>query len=81
MSRSFRKRPFIGATTATTEKFERRHANRALRRQNNIRIEQVSLENPDATLLHKREVTNVWDFSKDGKFRFDPQKHQEWMRK
>jgi hypothetical protein len=78
MSRSRRKLPFSGITTATSEKEDKRLANRKERRFNR----QTLCATADETRLrHKREVGNPWLFAKDGKSRFDPQTHPELMRK
>lgn len=63
MSRSYRKHPFGGITTATSEKWDKRHANRTLRHANKNRLRKGEEEN----FAHMREVSNVWGFGKDGK--------------
>jgi len=70
MSRSHLKTPVFGFTTATSEKQDKRQANRRLRRQ--VRAGQLHL-----TL---REVSNVWSFAKDGK-RYRPGCPAELRRK
>jgi len=73
MSRSYKKNPFTGITCTTSEKKDKRIANRRFRRrcdQALIRGEEMPLEN---------EVSNIWDFSKDGKFRYE--KSSEWYKK
>lgn len=78
MSRSRRKHPFCGITTATTEKKDKRLANRKLRRA----FSRLDLSDPDNLVVPLlREVSNVWSFDKDGKQRFDPEEHPERMRK
>ncbi len=62
MSRSKRRTPIIGYTSAETEKQDKRRANRALRRKVKVSINQGDFELP---LL--REVSTVWSFDKDGK--------------
>lgn len=57
MARSYRQTPVSGVTTAQSEKEDKRHANRVLRRK--VRQGRIHL-----TL---REVSNVWSFDKDGK--------------
>jgi hypothetical protein len=71
MSRSRRKTPKAGITTADSEKQDKRLANRDLRR----KVRQGKLD------LRVRDVSNVWSFDKDGKQRFDPKKHPKEMRK
>lgn len=62
MSRSRRKTPITGITTAVTEKENKRDANRKLRRLNKIKIHKR-----DYDLFQLREISNVWGFDKDGK--------------
>ena len=57
MSRSRRKTPVFGFTTAVSEKQDKRWANRRLRRA----VRQGRRD------LRLREVSNVWGFAKDGK--------------
>jgi len=78
MSRSKKKNPFSGITTATTEKQDKRITNRAERRMNKQIIQTTQDENK---LKHKKEVSNTWNMDKDGKVRFDPDKSPKLMRK
>jgi hypothetical protein len=78
MSRSKQKNPITGITTAASEKQDKRIANRRLRR----RIKQLLGADPRADILPlEREVSNVWLMDKDGKTRFDPERHPDLMRK
>lgn len=62
MSRSYKKTPKREITTATTEKEDKKEANRLLRR---VTKHQVKT---DAEIFAPlREVSDVWDFGKDGK--------------
>ncbi|MBS1993714.1 MAG: hypothetical protein JSS83_24530 [Cyanobacteria bacterium SZAS LIN-3] len=73
MSRSFKRNPIIGHTFAESEKYDKRLANRSLRRKTRavlntsghgragVVVEGVS----ELPLL--REVSNVYSFDKDGK--------------
>lgn len=72
MSRSGRKSPVTGITTADSEKRDKRRANRGLRR----RVREILPADPDGVLPALREVNCVWGFDKDGKTRFD---HPERM--
>lgn len=62
MSRSRRKTPIVGITTAMSEKFDKGKANRKLR----SRVH-VALDRGDEVLPELREVSDVWTFAKDGK--------------
>jgi len=64
MSRSHRKTPKGGITTAKSEKEDKRFANRKERRKVKITL-QIT---PDAEILpHRREVSDPWLMAKDGK--------------
>ena len=78
MSRSKRKSPFGGNTTAVTEKQDKQIANRAERR---INKQLIADNDSSSMLMSKREVSNVWSFGKDGKSRFDPFQYPKSMRK
>ena len=66
MSRSYKKMPISGFTTAKSEKEDKRFANRLFRRASRNRIK--SNREPFYRL---REVCDVWDFAKDGKMYYD----------
>jgi hypothetical protein len=78
MSRSRRKLPFTGITTAVSEKEDKRCANRKERRVNRTILHTTG---DDTRLRHKRDVGNPWLFAKDGKSRFDPKSSPELVRK
>ncbi len=78
MSRSNKKSPVIGNTTTTSEKDDKRIANRSERRINKVLL----FKSDDETALKaKREVSNVYGFGKDGKQRIDPNKYSKELRK
>jgi hypothetical protein len=62
MSRSLKKTPKKGITTAKSEKENKRTANRKLRRVTKIQVKKGNSEP-----ANKKEVSNVWSFDKDGK--------------
>lgn len=65
-------------TTATTEKYDKRLANRSLRR----RVRVVLSADIEADVLPElRDVSNHAAMSKDGKTRFNPEHHPKEMRK
>ena len=66
MSRSYKKTPICGLTTAKSEKEDKRLANRRFRRASRNLVK--SNREPFYRL---REVCNVWDFAKDGKMYYD----------
>jgi hypothetical protein len=63
MSRSRRKTPIFGITTARSEKQDKRLANRKLRHA----VAGVLHVRPESVLPTLREVSDVWGFDKDGK--------------
>lgn len=66
MSRSYKKTPICGLTTAKSDKEDKRLANRLFRRASRNRIKS------NRELFYRlREVCNVWDFAKDGKIYYD----------
>lgn len=69
MTRSRRKTPIMGNTTAKSEKWWKTEANRAMRRC------PVDAEPPK-----KIEFSNIWDGPKDGKHYFK-NAEDKWMRK
>lgn len=62
MSKSLKKTPKKGVTTARTEKEDKRNANRKLRRVTRIQVAKGDREPSDL-----REISNIWSFDKDGK--------------
>jgi hypothetical protein len=76
MSRSRRRTPVRGITSASTEKPEKQAAHRLLRR-----VVRVALTTGDAVLPHAREHSDPWCMAKDGKVRFDPDAEPKAMRK
>ena len=78
MSRSRKKHPFCGMTTATTEKQDKRLANRSLRRRTRVLL---SRDVETDVLPELRDVSNHAAMSKDGKTRFDPEQDPKEMRK
>lgn len=76
MSRSRKKNPFVGITTARSEKDDKRKVSRRVRR----RVRQIPLgERTDR--LDSRLHDGAWMFSKDGRMRFDPAARPEHLRK
>jgi hypothetical protein len=78
MSRSRKHTPKRGITTAHSEKWDKRSANRALRHHNKILVNQSG---GDAIPLKMNQVMTTWQMGKDGKTHFDPQKEPKSMRK
>jgi len=70
MSRSRRKTPKIGITSAESEKNNKRMANRLFRRST-----KSQLKSGQNVFVSVKEVSNVWSFDKDGKqFLMNPTK-------
>ncbi|MBQ4804542.1 hypothetical protein J8L88_16900 [Aquimarina sp. MMG015] len=75
MSRSKKKTKIHGNTTATSEKENKRDANRKFRR---VVKQKVKLD--ETKLPELREVSNVWSFDKDGK-RYNSEMTEKDLRK
>ena len=61
-----------------TKKQDKRIGNRRLRR----KVRTAIRVDPEPEVLpHRREATNPWTMGKDGKWRFDPDRHPAFMRK
>ncbi len=76
MTRSYQHTPIFGNCLCDSEKRDKRIANRAWRRIVRVKLHTGTTE----VLPLQREVSNVWDFGKDGKHwrsNYDP----KWMRK
>ena len=67
MSRSFKKRDFCGNTTASSEKQDKQFANRSLRRTTKTKLH---IDPETETLPTIREISDIWNFNKDGKHYF-----------
>ena len=78
MSRSRRQTPILGNTTARSEKLDKRLANRVLRRQSRIAIEESDPE--DLMMPTQDETSSTWSFDKDGKH-YIKNPDPKWMRK
>jgi len=80
MSRSRRKTPICGVTTAVSEKKDKRINNRRIRRLNKVILEKTFDEDE---LVSGRTLTNPWMMGKDGRQRFakDDECYDKEMRK
>lgn len=77
MSKSYRKTPIFGMCgSRVSEKFDKRKANRKLRKRIKSNIKK------GYTLIFPllREVSDVWEFAKDGKI-YNHKIIDKWMRK
>lgn len=63
MSRSKRKSPITGITTASSERFDKSKWHRRFRRAENQRIE----SSPESEPHHIRQFADPWSMAKDGK--------------
>jgi len=78
MSRSRKKQPFVGMSTATSEKEDKRAWHRRLRRTNKMVLSDAGDEEK---LRRRNELCSLWNMSKDGKWRFRPAEWPRLMRK
>ena len=76
MSKRYRKHPNSPITTAVSEKQHKRLANRKLRS-----ISRECLKQGKVPPHHIRAVSNVYDFAKDGHFRFSASRHPHLLHK
>ena len=78
MTRSKKKHPITGITCAESEKDDKRLANRKFR----MAVKRAIKKGAEV-LPHKREVSNVWSFAKDGKEYVDKKSpyHKKVVRK
>jgi hypothetical protein len=83
MSRSTRKRPWTGVTTAKSEKRDKILAHRRLRAATRLleRLPEIREAAPGLSFPIMREVSDVWSFAKDGKTRINPTRFPNLMRK
>jgi hypothetical protein len=79
MSRSRRHTPVVGIAMGTSEREDKRKANRALRR--GVRTALTRTEDDPEALPKLREVSDVWGMAKDGRQWINPQKYPKLMRK
>jgi len=80
MSRSFKSSPVAGNTTARSEKFDKRSANKINRCKIKHVLKHLSRIDIDELIFPVlRETSNVWNFAKDGKhwYKFD---RSPWVR-
>ena len=81
MSRSYRHTPIAGCACGASDKYDKRLANRRLRHKTN-RILMCDVEALAETVYPlMREVSNVWDFVKDGKEYFGNEDNEDWQSK
>jgi hypothetical protein len=78
MSRSQKKNPIAGMTSAASEKWDKRVANRRVRR----RVKEALATDPMVDVLpDRRELSDPWTMAKDGKKWFDPRRFPGVLRK
>ena len=78
MSRSYRKTPIMQMMGGGSNKQDKRFANRKLRRA----VKQELLNWTEYTVLSTlREVSNVYDFSCEAWYYFNPTEYPEYLRK
>jgi hypothetical protein len=78
MSRSKRKTPKAGITTAKSEKEDKRFNNRRERK----KVRQILHCDPEVELLpHRDEISSIWSMAKDGKRYLGRNADPKWLRK
>ncbi|MCK9596245.1 hypothetical protein M0R19_03620 [Candidatus Pacearchaeota archaeon] len=85
MSHSFKKSPICGFTSCSSEKGDKKIANKKHRKINKCLILKIikesDEENSEIIFKDMKELTDVFFFNKDGKSFFDEKKHPSLMRK
>jgi hypothetical protein len=76
MSRSRRKNPIHGITSAASEKSDKAASHRKIRH-----AARVAVVKGAPVLPQEKELTNPWSMAKDGKSVFDPAANPKLMRK
>ncbi len=71
MSRSLRKTPIFGYTTARSEAHDKRQWRKRLRAGERGQLASVGPET-DHVPVHRNAVSSTWDMVKDGKYGFAP---------
>lgn len=71
MSRSLRKTPIFGHTTARSEAHDKRQWHKRLRAGERSQLAVVGPET-DHVAVHRNAVSSTWDMAKDGKYWFAP---------
>jgi hypothetical protein len=79
VSRSRKRTPVCGITTARSEKQDKRLNNRRYRHK--VRQAVAYLDLDTCVLPAFKEVSNPWTMAKDGKIMFDPGEYPRFMRK
>ena len=76
MSRSLRKTPIFGHTTARSEADDKRLWHKRWRASERERLATVGVD-ADHVTVHRNAVSSTWDMAKDGKAWFDPSRQRE----
>lgn len=84
MSRSRKKNPFVGFTTADSEKKDKTKSNKKLRRIQKEKLNKSFIDFDGNVFPDIKEVSNIYDFAKDGKKFYDNnkiKKYKKYLRK
>lgn len=76
MSRSLRKTPIFGHTTARSEAHDKRQGHKRLRAGERGQLASVGPETDHVT-VDRNAVSSTWDMAKDGKYWFGPSRQRE----
>lgn len=76
MSRSLRKTPIFGHTTARSEAHDKRQWHKRLRAGERGQLASVGPETYHVT-VDRNAVSSTWDMAKDGKYWFGPSRQRE----
>lgn len=76
MSRSLRKTPTFGHTTARTEADDKRLWHKRWRSRERDQLASIGPDS-DPLPVHQQSVSSTWDMAKDGKHWFDPRRQND----
>ena len=76
MSRSLRKTPIFGHTTARSEADDKRLWHKRWRASERDQLAKIGADTDHVT-VHRNAVSSTWDMAKDGKAWFDPSRQRE----
>ena len=83
MSNSYKKNPYTGTTTAKSEKFDKIVSNRKLRQKEKKILKNINdlEDSEDIILPNIREISDIYNFQKDGRIYWGNNKKNEYYKK
>jgi hypothetical protein len=81
MSKSYKKNPFGGFTSSSSEKSDKKQFHKKYRRVFNKALREFDIEEQESIEIDENEVSNPFNWSKDGKQYFGNCKDKDWYSK